>query len=70
MILIDSSYDLKGQTIIPKNAFSKPNVTEKEVFDEFLNPIIAEFGIKKAKIYSDRYKTHKNQEFERFWRGE
>ena len=70
VILIDNSYDLKGQTIIPRDAFSKSNVTEKEVFDEFLSPIVAEFGIKKSKIYSNRYKTHKNQEFERFWRGE
>lgn len=67
--LRDNSYNLKGSIILPEEVFTKVN-DEEEKIDALLSPIVAELGEKRAKIYSDRYKAHRRQEFERFWRGE
>ena len=67
--LRDNSYNLKGSIILPEEVFTEVN-DEEEKIDALLSPIVAELGEKRAKIYSDRFKAHKRQEFERFWRGE
>ena len=67
--LRDNSYNLKGNIILPEEVFTKVK-DEEEKIDALLSPIVAELGEKRAKIYSDRFKAHKRQEFERFWRGE
>ena len=67
--LRDNSYNLKGSIILPEEVFTEVE-NEEEKIDALLSPIVAELGEKRAKIYSDRFKAHKRQEFERFWRGE
>ena len=71
--LIDNSYNIRNSIILSEDnfkAFEGTDISDSEMFNTILSPLLSEMGDKKASIYSNRYKAHIRQELDRFWRGE